>query len=185
MADNHPVYALATVYVSCFIWFWMICSFFSLLFKNVSRLAKKFCLLRASESHSCQNCPRCQKNYMTAWPILDDKVTWPLWENVHLCACLMCKSLWHQKACALFFFSLSWVFVSLRSSSAFEESLLYLVSSPDALFHRQFTDAESRLALFHGSRALGSLSLHKCPIIWLQLEWNLICFPSVTMWSLI
>lgn len=33
---------------------------------------------------------------------------------------------------------------------------LYLVRTPDALFHRQFTDAASRLALFHGSWALGS-----------------------------
>lgn len=32
----------------------------------------------------------------------------------------------------------------------------YLVRTPDALFHRQFTDAASRLALFHGSWALGS-----------------------------
>lgn len=46
--------------------------------------------------------------------------------------------------------------MSLWSSSAFEESLPYLVRTPDVLFHRQFTDAESRLALFHGSWALGS-----------------------------
>lgn len=39
---------------------------------------------------------------------------------------------------------------------AFEEKPSYLVRTPDALFHRQFTDAESRLALFHGSWALGS-----------------------------
>lgn len=35
-------------------------------------------------------------------------------------------------------------------------ALPYLVRTPDALFHRQFTDAGCRLALFHGSWALGS-----------------------------
>ena len=52
------------------------------------------------------------------------------------------------------------------------------------LLHRQFTDAESRLALFHGSSPLCVLlSLHKCPIIQLQLLWNLICFPSLDGWA--
>lgn len=36
------------------------------------------------------------------------------------------------------------------------KAFFILSGASDALFHRQFTDAESRLALFHGSWAQGS-----------------------------